>query len=155
MNRFFPVSWRCCAPPTARRHPRSATQPASISVWTRERRHCVERLEARLASSPRSEDDWSLAPPDSGCGCDLCDTLAAFLAAPDQSRFEWPLAKERRKHVHRILDRHELPVHHETRRKGRPYTLVLTKTNALFEREAAERKAWQADLDRLTPGSGR
>lgn len=39
---------------------------------------------------------------------------------------------------------------HQTRRKGRPYTLALTKTEALFEREAATRRARQANLDWLT-----
>ena len=32
-----------------------------------------------------------------------------------------------------------MPVTHTTLREGRPYTLVLTKQAALFEREAAER----------------
>ena len=40
----------------------------------------------------------------------------------------------------------ELPVHHQTRRSGRPYTLVLTKTDALFEREREERQRDQSDL---------
>jgi hypothetical protein len=34
----------------------------------------------------------------------------------------------------------------ETRRQGRPYTLVLTKTDALFERERQQRKHDTADL---------
>jgi hypothetical protein len=49
-----------------------------------------------------------------------------------------------------LLDDHDLPVKHETRRRGRPYTLVLTKTKTLFEREAVERKSWQAELAWLT-----
>ena len=38
---------------------------------------------------------------------------------------------------------------HETRRSGRPYTLILSKTEELFEREARERRSWQSDLARL------
>jgi hypothetical protein len=37
-------------------------------------------------------------------------------------------------------------VHHQTRRSGRPYTLVLRKTDALFEREQEARRRDQADL---------
>jgi hypothetical protein len=38
-----------------------------------------------------------------------------------------------------------------SRRVGdRPYVLVLTKTNALFMREANERKTWASDLAWLT-----
>lgn len=52
-------------------------------------------------------------------------------------------------HVHRRLDRYDLPVTYQTRRTGSPHTLVLTKTKALFEREQAKRKAWESDLDWL------
>jgi len=45
---------------------------------------------------------------------------------------------------------HELPVTHTTKRSGRPYTLRLAKTRALFERDAAEHSAWQSALDSFT-----
>lgn len=107
--------------------------------------HCIEALTARLSAPAREEGDWSIAAPRS-CRCGLCGTLDGFLAAPDRVRFEWPLAKPERAHVHGILDAHGLPVSHVTRRVGRPFTLVLAKTGALFEREAAERRLWQNDL---------
>lgn len=65
----------------------------------------------------------------------------------------WQLACARlraRHHVHQRIDRYELPVRHETRRSGAPYTLVLEKTKALFSREDAARRAWQADRDWLS-----
>jgi len=43
----------------------------------------------------------------------------------------------------------ELPLSHVTRRSGRPYVLVLQKTTALFTREAAQRRAWQQQLELL------
>ncbi|HUF67171.1 MAG TPA: 2OG-Fe(II) oxygenase [Longimicrobiales bacterium] len=116
------------------------------------RQHCIEQLEARLATPPRDADDWSLHAPRS-CDCALCDTLHAFVEASDRRTFEWPLAKRRRQHVHRAIDALELPVRHETRREGRPFTLVLTKTPALFDREVEKRKAWRTDLEFLA-GSG-
>lgn len=127
---------------------RAATKTETPGLETIQR-NCVRRLEARLEPPARDEDDWSIALPP-GCDCELCDTLGEFLADPEESRLEWPLAKDGRKHVHRRIDAHELPVRHETRRSGRPYTLVLTKTEALFEREAAQRRSWQADLEWLT-----
>jgi hypothetical protein len=108
-------------------------------------RHCTRRLEARLALPARGKGDWSIALP-GGCRCELCSRLGAFLADPTRQRLEWPLAEQRRRHVHQRLDATELPVRHETRRSGRPYTVVLSKTKELFEREARERKSWQADL---------
>lgn len=43
----------------------------------------------------------------------------------------------------------ELPVSHQTRRTGRPYTLVLTKTDLIFERDRKRREQDRADLDWL------
>jgi hypothetical protein len=108
-------------------------------------RHCAARLEARLAQPARATDDWSIVLPN-GCGCELCATLSAFLGDPVRRSFEWPLAEQRRRHVHGRIDEAELPVHHRTRRSGRPYTLVLAKTDALFEREREARGRDYADL---------
>jgi hypothetical protein len=81
-----------------------------------------------------------------GCSCELCARLEEFLGDPARRSFDWPLATERRRHVHARIDNAELPVRHETRRSGRPYTLVLTKTEALFERDRQARLGAEADL---------
>ena len=69
-----------------------------------------------------------------------------FLADQSRRTFEWPLAKERRQHIHSRIDAAELPVTHVTRRQGRPYTLVLNKTDALFAREQEARTRDETDL---------
>lgn len=107
--------------------------------------HCRGWLEKRLARPLRSPDDWSVTLP-RGCSCQDCGALSDFLAGPARRVFEWPLAKDRRRHVHSRIDSAELPISHQTRRKGSPYTLVLTKTSALFEQEERARKRDQADL---------
>ena len=112
-------------------------------------RNAAEVLAARLAPPPRAPDDWSVALP-VGCTCALCRKLGVFLSAPTQHRLEWPLAKAGRQHLHQRIDHHELPVRHQTRRSGKPYTLVLEKTKAIFSREVAARRTWQADLDWLS-----
>ncbi len=108
-------------------------------------RRCASRLEARLARPERVADDWAIEVP-KGCHCELCATLGAFLADPARHLLEWPLAEQRRRHVHSRIDQAEVPVRHQTRRSGRPYTLILTKTDALFEREREARQRDQADL---------
>ncbi|WP_066945627.1 2OG-Fe(II) oxygenase [Microtetraspora fusca] len=110
---------------------------------------CAERIRGVLTRPQRAPDDWSIELP-AGCACDLCGTLGAFLRDPERRAFEWPLAQEKRRHVHSRIDGAELPVRHETRRQGRPYTLVLTKTEALFERERLTRERGEADLAWLT-----
>jgi hypothetical protein len=111
--------------------------------------HTAAVLEARLARPSREHDDWSIELPE-GCGCELCDHLRGFLEDPTRTRLDWPLAKPRRAHVHGRIDTVELPVHHQTRRIGRPYTLVLTKTSELFEREAEHRHCDSENLAWLT-----
>ena len=81
-----------------------------------------------------------------GCKCELCAHLGRFLRAANEQQLEWPLAKDRRAHVHAMITSYELPVTHVTRRTGSPYTLVLTKTRALFTHDATERATWTRDL---------
>ena len=105
---------------------------------------CAERLGAIIARPPRDEDDWSIAW--TGCGCGLCDTLGTFLGSRSRRVFEWPLATDGRRHVHAGIDSAGLPVRHQTRRQGRPYTLVLTKTDELFTRASDARHQAVIDL---------
>ena len=111
---------------------------------------CAVRLRARLARPQRASGDLSIELPAGGCTCDLCDTLRVFAEDKSRRTFAWPLAKERRQHVHARIDAAELPVTHVTRRQGRPYTLVLTKTEALFAREQEARIRDETDLEWLT-----
>jgi hypothetical protein len=110
---------------------------------------CAARLRRRLALPQRAAGDWSLTLPAGGCTCELCVTLGTFLADQRRLTFTWPLAKQRRQHIHGRIDQAELPVTHVTRRKGSPYTLVLTKTDALFTGEQNVRSAAQTDLEWL------
>ncbi|UIX32030.1 2OG-Fe(II) oxygenase [Streptomyces sp. GQFP] len=107
-------------------------------------RNCADRLRAVCERPPRAADDWSVAW--AGCGCELCGVLGAFLGSRSRRVLEWPLAKEGRRHVHTRIDSAELPVRHLTRRQGRPYTLVLTKTQELFTCEQTVRSQAAADL---------
>jgi hypothetical protein len=110
---------------------------------------CAARLRTRLARPQRASGDWSVEWPAGGCTCDLCRTLRIFLEDKSRRTFEWPLAKQRRQHVHSRIDAAELPVTHVTRRQGSPYTLVLNKTDALFARERQARIRDETDLEWL------
>jgi hypothetical protein len=123
-------------------------RPGALSALEKVHARCVKDVATRLAEPIRGHDDWSIKVP-LRCRCEICVMLSRFLAAADKTRLKWPLAKEKRAHVHRTIDSRELPVRHETRRTGSPHTLVLEKTSALFQREAAARRMWQAELDWL------
>jgi hypothetical protein len=110
--------------------------------------HCVQGINARMNQPIRANNDWSIDTP-IRCSCRLCATLTQYLRAADKVRLEWLLAKDQRAHIHRAIDGHDLPVTHVTRRSGRPFTLVLEKTAALFKRDAAERQSLREDLEWL------
>jgi predicted 2-oxoglutarate/Fe(II)-dependent dioxygenase YbiX len=114
---------------------------------------CTARLRARLVRPQRPSGDWSIELPGGGCICNVCGTLRMFLDDANRRTFEWPLAKQGRQHVHVRIDAAELPVTHQTRRQGSPFTLVLTKTDALFAREQEERIRDQTDLGWLATRS--
>ncbi len=116
---------RCCA---TRRGNRGRASPPAAGLGA-VARECGDRLGALARRAPRAADDGSVAW--TGCGCDLCGTLGAFLSCRSRRTLEWPLAKDGRRHVHGRIDTADLPVDHQTRRQGRPYTLVLTKTPVL------------------------
>jgi hypothetical protein len=79
-------------------------------------------------------------------------SLGGFLADHSERTLEWPLAEARRKHVKDQISAGELPVRHETWKFGSPHTLVLTKTDELFRREATARKDASASLEWLVGG---
>ncbi len=107
-------------------------------------RDCAGRLGKIVARPLREDDDWSIEW--TGCGCELCATLATFLGSRTRQTLEWPLVTAGRRHVHSQIDAAELPVRHQTRRQGRPYTLVLVKTDELFSRAVEARHKAVMDL---------
>ncbi len=107
---------------------------------------CAARLRARLSRPGRDADDWSVELPAGGCACHICDTLRTFLSNKTRRTLEWPLAKDGRQHVHSRIDGAELPVTHLTTKQGRPYTLVLNKTDELF---TSEQQARASDEEHL------
>lgn len=108
-------------------------------------------LTSLLNEPERQPDDWSIIW--SGCGCDLCERLRTFLGSTGERSWDWPLATPGRRHIHAQIETSGLPVRHVTRRQGRPYTLVLQKTDELFTRERNIRRRRAADLAWLTPGA--
>jgi hypothetical protein len=98
----------------------------------------AKTLSARLAKPSRASDDWRMNER-LACHCADCKSLAKFLSSPEQ-RCSMPLAKNRRLHLHRVIDGAELPVSHTTERKGSPYVLQLVKKRLLFNIENQQRK---------------
>lgn len=129
---------------------RAAREATSPAEWRRAgapkaTRGLAKAIRRALSVPVRDLDDWAIDAKLS-CGCGLCRELGEFLADRETRFLAWPLAKAKRQHIHRECDQHDLPVTHTTRREGRPYTLLLRKTDALFARERARREKLETDL---------
>jgi predicted 2-oxoglutarate/Fe(II)-dependent dioxygenase YbiX len=92
----------------------------------------VEELETRVAHPPQEPLDWRRKSA-TGCRCSDCKELSRFLEDPNTKTLRLPLAEQRRQHLHRVIDEKKLDTTHVTERRGRPYTLVCTKTIASYE----------------------
>ncbi len=112
---------------------RAAAVPAFAKLW----RHAAGSLLARSAQPPAAPRDWALEATVS-CGCQHCRRLQQFYADPRAQILRLPLRQELRRHVHQSIKREGLDLLHETERKGRPFTLVCTKTRASHQRRLAQ-----------------
>ena len=57
--------------------------------------------------------------------------------------------KERRQHLHQMIEQLGLDMTHETERIGSPQTLVCTKTRRTYERQCAQHQADVASMSAL------
>ena len=116
-------------------------------------RHAAGCLLGRSASPPKEPRHWKIAA-DVDCDCNLCADLRAFCNDPAARVARFPLRKDLRAHLHRVIDHHRLDLDHETERRGRPYTLVCTKNRASHRRRLAEYAkdvSWMRRLIRSAP----
>lgn len=93
--------------------------------------HCRTELEQRTAQAPAPPADFRRAAKLS-CNCGDCRELSRFLDDPRESVHHFPRAKDRRQHLHQVIDACGCDLTHVTTRKGRPYTLVCAKTTASY-----------------------
>ena len=82
---------------------------------------------------PQPPSDWHLSL-ELKCSCPDCRELQSFAHDPVERVHRFRLKKERRQHLHNMIDRHRLDMTHVTERVGSPQTLVCTKDRRTFER---------------------
>jgi hypothetical protein len=115
---------------------------APVHTWLK----AIQReLESRATNPPLKPTDWR-RDASIPCDCADCKELSRFLDNPHEETRRMPLAEHRRRHLHQIIDSNKLDLKHVTERRGRPYTLVCTKTTGSYERKL---KAHQVELAHL------
>jgi hypothetical protein len=111
---------------------RQLAKPSADGAISRWLAACRRELERRTAHAPQKPADYRRAAKLS-CNCRDCRALSEFLADPDRREARFPLAKERRRHLHNIIDRDRCDCTHVTEHRGSPHTLVCTKTTASYD----------------------
>ena len=96
--------------------------------------HCLKTLVSLTLKPIPEPTDWAQYPPIK-CKCGDCRDLIHFLNHPSKSVGRFRMGKERRKHLHRQMDRFKCDVNHVTERRGNPFTLVCTKNRNSYEKK--------------------
>lgn len=104
---------------------------------------CLKDLENRTAVKPTPPPDWRREVPKTEYNTHLWETLRPFLSSPTQKVFDYVKNESHRSEMERAINSVEVDLKMETIRKGRPYTLRLTKTQAAYERKLRE---WEEDV---------
>ena len=106
---------------------------------------CRRDLITRTENEPQPPSDWK-RPVKLSCSCTYCRELSSFLNNPDETSHRFRLRKDRRQHLHQIIERHQCDTTHVTERRGSPQTLVCEKTNGTYERL---HQAYKLDCEHL------
>jgi hypothetical protein len=106
-----------------------AAERSVALLWT----SAAEFLLRRSEVPPEPPSDWRLNVKLS-CSCPDCRELQSFARDPAERVHRFRVRKERRRHLHNVIDRHRLDMTHVTERVGSPQTLVCTKDRRTFER---------------------
>lgn|GEM_PF-126334 len=117
-----------------------------VRLWSQ----CAEFLLDRSAAPPPEPTDWrqDLSIPGSRQST-LLRELKAFAQDPHSHERRFRVATEKRSILHQAIDEAGLDMTHVTERRGRPYTLVCTKTRAAHERIVARYQSDLAGMRRL------
>src|SRR5215510_7696549 len=109
---------------------------------------CRSELAARVEHEPVRPTDYR-RPSKLSCNCGDCRELSAFLDNPNEAVHRFRVRKDRRQHLHQIIERHHCDLTHVTERRGSPQTLVCTKTTASYETACQVYERDQRLLSRL------
>jgi hypothetical protein len=144
-----PAIERICA----RRGQQTAAVESSVRhLWT----SAAEFLLQCSEIPPKPPLDWRLNI-ELSCSCPDCRVLQTFARDPAERVHRFRVKKERRRHLHNMIDRHRLDMTHVTERAGSPQTLVCTKDRRTFNRRMKQYQdeiAAMLRLVRLAPKAG-
>ena len=107
--------------------------------------HAMGFLLDRSEFVPEEPKDWK----QSGsipCQCPDCAELKKFASNPVEQVHRFSVRKDRRQHLHQVIEAGELDMTHVTERRGSPQTLVCVKTRKHYLARCQQRSA---DVNRM------
>ncbi len=111
----------------------TALQAPLLHLWINAAQHLLSRSETK----PQPPTDWRLEA-NLTCKCGDCAALQLFARNPGQQIARFPLNKERRRHLHNVIDQHKLDMTHKTLRQGSPQTLICIKDRRTHQARMAD-----------------
>jgi predicted 2-oxoglutarate/Fe(II)-dependent dioxygenase YbiX len=109
------------------------TDPQFLRLWEYSATFLLEKSE-HLPEPPK---DWR-QDVNLNCKCLDCIELKKFALDPQARVYRFRVPQDRRSHLINIMRDRRLDMTHETDEKGRPYTLVCTKTRATYNMLCSE-----------------
>ena len=111
---------------------------------------CQADFEKRTKKKPTPPKTWKRAvPKNKGYYEKVWEMLRPFLESPTQQTYDYAKNESYRKNMERAIRDVTIDLKTETIRRGRPYTLRLTKTQAAYEQKLKEWKEDVALLEQL------
>lgn len=109
---------------------------------------CVADLKRRTAVKPTPPENWTRPMPDLTRSYDQSqwNLLKDFMASPTQQVFNYTKNESYRKNMAYAIRNVTVDLQMETIKRGRPYTLRITKTQADYKRQL---QMWKEDMDLL------
>ena len=115
--------------------------PAVVWLWL----YASRQLADRSGTPPPGPEDRRI-DASIECDCDHCRKIIAFCRDGHARVFRYPVRQEIRRHLREEIGHADVDLECTTERRGRPFTLVCTKTAAGYEKRV-ERHA--ADIDSI------
>ncbi len=123
-----------------------ATASAAFArLW----QHSADFLLGRSGIPPAEPADWVTSSNDLGCGCKYCTELVRFCADPVETTLRIPVRRDVREHLRSMVKSARADLSYETEAKGRPYTLICTKTRASYRRRCQQYSHDIVEIGRL------
>jgi hypothetical protein len=119
--------------------------PPQVAAWLQS---IEQQLSEETAHEPQPPTDWT-RPATLNCSCRFCKELMEILADPSAARGRIAAPEGDRSHLINIIERNECDVSHRLEKTGRPFSLVLTKTNGSFKRRVQRYHADQKLLEKV------